>query len=219
MFSFQCNVLRNLTHVVEAQVTDFRLRCQKLYRDEPRDWNRSDDDMNQRARLLAHDTIPIPAAVLVGVVFRTSGPCVLLTQRTETLKKHAGQIAFPGGRIDAGETAVTAALREASEEIALKSNFVEPLGFLDGYLTITGYLVKPVVAIIHEGFSTVAQQDEVADIFEVPLEFLTNSSNLRVDSREFKGVQRHYFVYPYGQRYIWGATAGMLKSMSDRLYS
>jgi 8-oxo-dGTP pyrophosphatase MutT (NUDIX family) len=198
---------------------DLRGRVGRLLAMEPHDWNRSDEDMNQRSRMLPESLVPKPAAVLVPLVTRNSGLSVLLTQRTETLSKHPGQIAFPGGRIDQHETAIDAALREAEEEVALHRSFVEPLGFLDGYLTVTGYLVKPVVALVREGHSIEKQAAEVADVFEVPLDFLMNMENLRVDSREFKGVQRHFYVFPFGERYIWGATAGMLKSLYDRLYA
>jgi 8-oxo-dGTP pyrophosphatase MutT (NUDIX family) len=198
---------------------DLRARTGRLLAQEPEDWNRSDDDMNARARMLPENLVPKPAAVLVPIVTRSEGLSVILTQRTATLSKHPGQIAFPGGRIDAGETAVAAALREAEEEVALARAFVEPLGFLDGYLTITGYLVKPVVAIIRDGHTITKHDAEVADVFEVPLDFLMDMQNLRIDSREFKGVQRHYYVFPFGERYIWGATAGMLKSLHDRLYA
>jgi 8-oxo-dGTP pyrophosphatase MutT (NUDIX family) len=204
--------------MTDRGIADFRERCLRLYRDEPESWNKSDEDLNERARLLPDHFNPVPAAVLIGIVERQSELFLILTQRTETLKKHAGQIAFPGGRIDQGETALAAALREASEEIALDRQFVEPLGFLDGYLTVTGYLIKPVVAFVRPGFSTAAQAGEVADIFEVPLAFFSDRANARVDTREFNGIVRRYFVYPYEQRYIWGATAGMLKSMVDTLY-
>ncbi len=175
--------------------------------------------MNTRSRLLPENLKPMPAAVLVPIINRASGLSVLLTQRTETLSKHPGQIAFPGGRIDPNETALDAALREAEEEVALHRNFIEPLGFLDGYLTVTGYLVKPVVALVREGHVISKQVDEVADVFEVPLDFLMDMSNLRIDSREFKGIQRHYYAFSFGESYIWGATAGMIKSLHDRIYA
>jgi 8-oxo-dGTP pyrophosphatase MutT (NUDIX family) len=116
---------------------------QRLNAEQPLTWNRSDDDMNERARMIPEGVVPKPAAVLVGVLENENGPSILLTQRKATLSKHAGQIAFPGGRMDAGETAVQAALREAQEETGLDPALVRPLGFLDGYLTVTGYFVRP----------------------------------------------------------------------------
>jgi 8-oxo-dGTP pyrophosphatase MutT (NUDIX family) len=144
------------------------------------------------------------------------GPSVLLTQRHGGLSNHAGQIAFPGGRIDAGETPMQAALREAFEETGLESKYVQPLGYLDGYLTVTGYFVVPVVARILPGFVLTPQVDEVDEIFEVPLAFLLDAGNRETQSREWKGLTRSYYVYPYEKRHIWGATAGMIKNLSDR---
>ncbi len=198
---------------------DFRERASKnLLQHAPDSWNRSDDDMNQRARMIPENVVTKPAAVLVGIVCRDNEPAILLTHRTANLSKHAGQIAFPGGRTDQGETPLQAALREAQEETGLASNYVEHAGYLDGYLTISGYVVTPVVAWVRQGFTLSRQADEVDDIFEVPLSFLMDRTNLRIDERKFQGVSRHYYVYPYGNRYIWGATAGMLKNLSDRIY-
>jgi 8-oxo-dGTP pyrophosphatase MutT (NUDIX family) len=199
--------------------SDLRARTGRLLPEEPNDWNRSDEDMNSRSRLLPEKVKTKTAAVLIPIVSRSGGLSVLLTQRSATLSKHPGQIAFPGGRIDERETALEAALREAQEEVGLDRKFVETLGFLDGYLTITAYLVKPVVALVHEGHTITRQAEEVADVFEVPLDFLMDAANLRVDSREFKGVKRRYYGFQFGERYIWGATAGMLKGLHDRLYA
>ena len=199
---------------------DFQMRAKVGLRTEPPSgWNRSDDDMNDRARMIPDGVASKPAAVLVPIVLRESGPTVLLTQRHADLSKHAGQIAFPGGRTDAGETALQAALREAEEEIGLPPEFVQPLGYLDGYLTITHYMVTPVVALVREGFSLQAAPQEVDDIFEVPLSFLMDVQNRQTQSREWKGMTRHFYVFPHGDRYIWGATAGMIKNLHDRLYN
>jgi mutator protein MutT len=181
----------------------------------PDRWEQSDDDMNSKAALIPDGLTPKAAAVLIGVM-ENSGPHVLLTQRKDTLSKHAGQIAFPGGRLDDGETPLQAALREAEEEIGLHPDYVQPMGYLDGYLTVTGYFVVPVVARLLPGFTLTPQADEVEDIFDVPLEFLLNAQNRETQSRVWKGATRHFYVYPYGQRYIWGATAGMIKNLSDR---
>ncbi len=198
---------------------DFQTRARaRLLAEPPVGWNRSDDDMNDRARMIPDGVVTKPAAVLVPIVLR-SEPMVLLTQRHADLSKHAGQIAFPGGRVDAGETSVQAAMREASEEVGLDANFVTPLGYLDGYLTITQYLVTPVVALVDAACALNAQPQEVDDIFEVPLSFLMNPANRQTQSREWKGMTRHFYVYPHGERYIWGATAGMIKNLHDRLYN
>lgn len=196
----------------------FCLRAAHVLRpDAPTTWDRSDDDMNAKARMIPDGVVPKPAAVLVGVL-ENAGPSVLLTQRHGGLSNHAGQIAFPGGRMDAGETPLQAALREAEEETGLARRFVEPLGYLDGYLTVTGYFVVPVVARILPGYVFVPQADEVDDIFDVPLSFLLNPDNRVMQSREWKGMTRSYYVYPYEQRHIWGATAGMIKNLSDRFH-
>ena len=184
----------------------------------PPSWNTSDDDMNLKARMIPDGIKPKLAAVLVPVVCRGDELTVLLTQRTEHLSKHAGQIAFPGGRRDEGESPLDAALRETREETGLSADFVQPLGYLDGYLTVTGYLVNPVVALVQDGFSLQAQEGEVADIFEVPLSFLMQPKNRETHSREWQGLTRRYYAYPYENRYIWGATAGMIKNLGDRLY-
>ncbi len=198
---------------------DFKMRASRsLLREPPSGWNRSDDDMNDRARMIPDGVITKPASVLIPIVMRATGPTVMLTQRTAHLSKHGGQIAFPGGRQDAGELPLAAALRETFEETGLAAEFISPLGFLDGYLTITQYMVTPVVALVREGFSLEAHAHEVDDIFEVPLAFLMNPQNRQTQSREWKGMTRHFYVYPHGDRYIWGATAGMIKNLYDRLY-
>jgi 8-oxo-dGTP pyrophosphatase MutT (NUDIX family) len=195
---------------------DFCTRAPLVLRLDPPDtWDLSDDEMNSKAQMIPADIVPKPAAVLVGVM-ENSGPSLLLTQRHSNLANHAGQIAFPGGRLDAGETPLQAALREAEEETGLDRRFVEPLGYLDGYLTVTGYFVVPVVARILPGFAFTPQVDEVDDIFDVPLPFLLDEKNRETQTREWKGMTRRYYVYPYEQRYIWGATAGIIKNLSDR---
>lgn len=198
---------------------DFKTRALRyLLQEPPQTWNRSDDDMNARARMIPDGVVTKPASVLIPVVLRGAGPTVILTQRTAHMSKHAGQIAFPGGRQDEGETPLNAALRETFEETGLAGEFITPLGYLDGYLTITHYMVTPVVALVREGFDLQAQPHEVEDIFEVPLSFLMNPQNCHSHSREFKGMVRHFYVFPHGERYIWGATAGMIKNLYDRLY-
>lgn len=185
-----------------------------------RAWGRGDWDLNPE--LLADFAVmepPRPAAVLVGVVMREE-LTVLLTQRTHTLPTHAGQIAFPGGKLEPHDDGpIAAALRESTEEIGLDPAYVETLGFLDGYRTGTGFTVAPVVALIRPGFDLRPDPREVDDVFEVPLAFLMDEANHQKHSREWRGRQRHYYAMPYGERYIWGATAGMIKNMYQRLFA
>ena len=158
------------------------------------------------------------AAVLVPVV-RRDPLTVLLTLRTDGLSSHAGQIAFPGGKVDAADAdATAAALREAEEEIGLTSAFVEPLGYLDPYRTGTGFIIHPVVALVSPGFTIIPNPGEVSDVFEVPLGFLMDAANHQRHARVWNGRERHFYAMPYEQRFIWGATAGMLRNMHERLY-
>lgn len=161
-----------------------------------------------------------PAAVLVPVVARPEGATVLLTQRAAGLAKHAAQISFPGGRIDeSDESELAAALREAQEEIGLSAAHVRPLGYLDAYLTGTGYRIVPVVAEVEPGFILSVNASEVDEVFETPLGFLMNPANHHRHAREWQGVMRSYYAMPHGDRYIWGATAGILKNLYDRLFA
>jgi 8-oxo-dGTP pyrophosphatase MutT (NUDIX family) len=187
-----------------------------LRADPPITWDRSDDDMNLNARMIPAGVVPKAASVLIGVHDGPSGPRVLLTERKASLSKHAGQIAFPGGRMDEGETPLQTALREAQEETGLDPAQVEPLGYLDGYLIITGYFVVPVVARIHDVGVLVAHEHEVESIFDVPLDFVLNAANRKIHSRDWNGLTRSFYAYPFGERYIWGATAGMFKNLADR---
>ena len=160
-----------------------------------------------------------PAAVLIPVVAREE-PMVLLTQRTTHLTAHAGQIAFPGGKIDADDDSpLDAALREAHEEIGLDAHFAEPAGYLDLYMTTQGYRIVPVVARIAPGFTLTLNPQEVEDTFEVPLAFLMESTNHQRHSREWQGMTRSYYAIPFGERYIWGVTAGILRNLYERLYA
>ena len=160
-----------------------------------------------------------PAAVLIPIVAR-SELTVLLTQRTETLSAHAGQIAFPGGRIDATDASPqAAALREAQEEIGLDPALILPLGLLDPYITGTGYRIEPLVALVQPAFSLTLQHTEVAEAFEVPLAFLLDPANCQTQSRVWNGAERQFYAIEYKNRYIWGATAGILKNMHERLFS
>jgi len=159
-----------------------------------------------------------PAAVLVGLIDRGDDFGVLLTLRPETMASHAGQVAFPGGRLEPGETALQAALREAHEEVGVTPETVRILGQGDTYLTGTGFAVAPFVGILPSDFVPVPHAREVADVFETPLSFLMDSANHHRHEREFRGALRAYYAMPHNGRYIWGATAGMIKALYDRLY-
>jgi 8-oxo-dGTP pyrophosphatase MutT (NUDIX family) len=160
-----------------------------------------------------------PAAVLVPIVDRAQ-PTVLLTQRTAELASHAGQIAFPGGSIDPNdESPVAAALREAKEEVGLPPMLVEPIGYLDLYLTFSGFRILPTVARVKPDFSLTLNPSEVTEAFEVPLDFLMEPANHQRKTRDWKGIAREYYAIPFGQRYIWGITAGILRNLYERIYA
>lgn len=152
-----------------------------------------------------------PAAVLVPLVVRDSGITVLLTQRTAHLHNHAGQISFPGGRVDAEDIDhVAAALREAEEEVGLVSAQIEVIATLPSYCTGTGFRIEPVVGLVRPPLNLKLDDFEVADVFEVPLDFLMDEANWRRDSAEFYGKMRQYWAMPWRDRYVWGATAGII---------
>src|SRR6266702_5186831 len=156
-----------------------------------------------------------PAAVLVPIVDRPE-PTVLLTQRTTELSSHAGQIAFPGGKIDPGDASpLAAALREASEEIGLDRRLVHPIGYLDLYLTTLGYRIVPTVARVDPDFELARNAAELHETFEVPLAFVMQPINHQRHSREWQGMMRTYYAIPFGERYIWGVTAGILRNLYD----
>jgi 8-oxo-dGTP pyrophosphatase MutT (NUDIX family) len=160
-----------------------------------------------------------PAAVLAPIIPRPEGLTVLLTLRAAHLRSHSGQVAFPGGKIDSGETPAETALREAREEIGLPPSLVEPLGWLDPYLTGTGYRVAALVALIDPAFAPTLNPDEVADAFETPFAFLMDAANHRLEERQWRGRTRKFYAMPYGQRYIWGVTAGILRNLYERLFT
>lgn len=159
-----------------------------------------------------------PAAVLVGLIETDDGYSVLLTRRAANLRTHSGQIAFPGGKIDPeDDSAVSAAMREAKEEVGLDPHFVTPIGYLDPYLSGTGYRILPVVATIRPGFTLVPDPSEVDLVFEVPLDFLMDPVNHARHIRELRGAWRTYHAMPYQDHYIWGVTAGILKNLYERM--
>jgi 8-oxo-dGTP pyrophosphatase MutT (NUDIX family) len=177
---------------------------------------RGDYDLNPQNRPAEKIDLK-PAAVLLPLVLRQEAH-VLLTQRTHHLTRHAGQVAFPGGRADANDISlVETALRETQEETGIDPAFVTVAGFLDAYETGTGYAILPVVGILSEGFALSPHVVEVAEIFEVPLSFLLDPANKQQQSREFQGRQRSFYSFTYEGHYIWGATAAMLLNFAERI--
>lgn len=159
------------------------------------------------------------AAVLAPIVKRTEGWTMLFTERAADLPHHAGQISFPGGRIeDHDASPLAAALRETEEEIGLSRDFVTPLGLSDAYATGTGFRIVPVVALIEPGFSLALDAREVAGVFEAPLAFLMDPANHERREGEWRGRRGAYYAMPYEGRFIWGATAGMIRALWERLY-
>ena len=177
----------------------------------------SDFDLNPEARV--ESGVLNAAAVLVPLVEHEEGVTVLFTRRADTLRAHTGQIAFPGGRSDPGETPWAAALREAQEEIGLDPSFVTIAGLSSGYQTRTGYDITPVVGFVRPGFTLKPNPDEVADVFEVPFAFLMEPGN---HERQFRdqadGLRRYFYAMSYEDRVIWGATAGMVRVLYERLF-
>jgi 8-oxo-dGTP pyrophosphatase MutT (NUDIX family) len=158
----------------------------------------------------------VAAAVLIAISERAD-PGVILTVRREHLRTHAGQIAFPGGRIDPGEDAVTAALREAHEEVLVPPDLVEVVGAIEPYRTVTGYIVTPVIGVLPPDLPLQPHENEVADLFEAPLAFVLDPSNQQRKSALFQGRERFYYEIVWNDRRIWGATAAMIVNLSRRL--
>ncbi len=179
----------------------------------------SDFDLNPEVRkFLPPDRVLRPAAVLIPIVERSAGLTVLLTKRASHLKHHPGQIAFPGGKVDASDADPrAAALREAEEEIGLPRDQVETLGALPAHETVTSFTVTPFIGLIPSDFRATPEPGEVEEVFEVPLDFLADPQNMRVHGRIWKGQMRHYYAVPYGPYYIWGATARMVHGFADRI--
>ena len=159
-----------------------------------------------------------PAAVLVPIVMRADSLSLLLTRRTEALRQHAGQVSFPGGAIDRSDgDAIHAALRETWEETGIAPSFVEPIGYLDRLDTISAFSITPVVGVVREGFVVRPEPGEVAEIFEVPLEYILHPGRMRSIPIEWHGHTRQIDEFHYGSRRVWGATATILRNLIERL--
>ncbi len=177
-----------------------------------------DHGTDRMLQILAQERPIRPAAVLIPVVDHAQ-PTVLLTQRAAHLNDHAGQISFPGGKIEPTDASpLDAALRETCEEVGLGREFIEPIGYLDLYGTSFGFRIVPTVARVRPGFKLRINAAEVDDTFEVPLAFLMNPANHQVHRKEFRGIERSYYAMPFADRYIWGATAGILRVLYERIY-
>lgn len=160
------------------------------------------------------------AAVLIPVIDHGNHATVLLTKRAERLKNHSGQVAFPGGRVDATDPSPEdTALRETEEEIGLDRSFIDVIGRMPDYLSSSGYRIAPVLSIVRPGFLLTINADEVDDAFEVPLSFLMDPSNHGRDSRVWDNKERFFYTMPYGERNIWGVTAGIIRTVYERLYA
>ena len=177
---------------------------------------RSDYDLNPEARALAPRRLA-PASVLLPIVARGE-PTMLFTQRSEHMRRHAGQVSFPGGGAQDGDASLVAtALRELTEETGIAADFVSVEGFLDVYETVTGYAVLPVVGLLSEGFRLAPAANEVAQVFEVPLAFLLDPANRQEHVLEWKGGMRRVYAFEVETHYIWGATASILVNLAQRL--
>lgn len=169
--------------------------------------------------LITPDAPVTPAAVLAPIVRRPDGFTVLLTLRSSSMPSHAGQVSFPGGRMQPEDDGpIDAALRETFEETGIGREFITPLGGFGAYRTATNYLITPVVAFVDPAFALNPDPREVDDVFETPLAFLMDAANHERHAREWQGARREYYAMPWEGRYIWGITAGMIKALYDRLY-
>lgn len=178
---------------------------------------RSDRDLNPN--WAAPEQVFRDAAVLAPIIMRPEGWTMLFTQRAAELSSHAGQVSFPGGRIDAGDAGpLEAALRETEEEIGLASSFVTPLGGFEPYETGTGFRIAPIVALVRPGFSLSPDPREVAEVFETPLSFLMDPANHERREALWQGMTRSYYAISHNDRLIWGVTAGMVRTLWERLY-
>lgn len=210
---------RDISVSKPEQVTNFINLDQQTIRDRltvPFFCDRGDHDLNPD--FLPARTPLLPAAVLVPLIERPDGLTVLLTRRTPHLKAHAGQISFPGGKVEPHDSdAVATALRETEEEVGMPKEKIEIVGRLDRYVTRTGYDITPIVGLVAPPFPVRPDPFEVDEVFEAPLSFLIDPTNRILDSRQFQGQTRYFYAMPFGDYYIWGATAGMLVNLAVRL--
>lgn len=176
----------------------------------------SDYDLNPTIKAALPDRKLRPASVLIPLIERNNGWNVILTKRASHLKHHAGQVSFPGGKVEVGETGLIAALREAEEEIGLPRTSVEMIGSLGIHETVTNFTVTPFIGLA-SAFRPVIDTGEVDEVFEVPLNFLMSVENMTIQGRYWQGHLRQYYTIPYGPYYIWGATARMIKVLADRV--
>lgn len=177
----------------------------------------SDYDLNHDVQLTEGRRLR-EAGVLVGIMERSGRARIVLTKRSSSLRHHPGQIAFPGGKVDAGDgDAIGAALREAEEEIGLDRGAAQVLGTLPSHETVTGFTVTPVIAMIPDGFVPTPEAGEVEEVFSVPLDHVLDVRRYSVQSRLWRGGPRYYYTVPFGPYYIWGATARMLRALADRM--
>jgi len=177
----------------------------------------SDFDLNAKVNL-PKDRVLRPAAVLIAVENTATEPRIILTQRASTLRHHAGQVAFPGGKRDEQDANLEeTALREADEEIGLRPQNVQVLGRLPTHETVTGFTVTPVLGLVRDRFIPKPDQNEVAEVFSAPLHHVTNAAQFSVQGRRWRGQQRRYYTVPYGPYYIWGATARILRALAGGL--
>ena len=185
--------------------------------DEPSEFG--DHHFNPQHPRLQRQTSLRDAAVLIPVVDHPQDASIILTKRAETLRNHTGQIAFPGGRIDAGDVSPeAAALRETFEEIGLASDRIEVIGRMPDYVSGSGYRIAPVFGVVRPGYELTVNGDEVDAVFEVPLRFLMDEANHKRDSRVWNGLEWYFYDMPYQDRRIWGVTAGIIRTMYERLY-
>jgi 8-oxo-dGTP pyrophosphatase MutT (NUDIX family) len=204
--------------ILPFSAEDFRRRVERRNGSSDQD-EYGDHRFNPELREMILSAKLRDAAVLVPVVDRPAGASLILTRRTEKLRHHSGQIAFPGGSIDPDDaSAEDAALRETEEEIGLDRGFIDILGRLPDYVSGSGFRIAPVLGVVRPGFLLTVNEDEVDDVFEVPLSFLMDPANHAHKSRVWQGRERTFYEMPYGDHYIWGLTAGILRLLYERLY-
>jgi 8-oxo-dGTP pyrophosphatase MutT (NUDIX family) len=203
----------------EFTAEDFRKRA-LAHRYSPEEDDYGDHVLNPGSRDFILNRDLHEAAVLIPVVDRDGGATVLLTQRTEHLRSHSGQVAFPGGRIDVEDgTAERAAIRETHEETGIGERHIEIVGRMPDYVTGSGYRINPVLGILDPGFDLAPNPDEVAHVFEVPLSFLMDPANHECQSRMWQGRERFFYSMDYDGYRVWGVTAGIVRSLYERLYA